>query len=187
RFEVEKLLPAFTESIKELKKLFPLEVSIVKSNSVPEGLYAPYNDFINHEYSNENLTDALKKADFAIAASGTVTLTCALYEVPTVVCYKTSLLNQFIYEVLVSYRWFISLANIVQNRSVFPELLQDQVSAYNIVSYLKFWYYNKTDYLELKKKLAETKELVRGDKIEIPKYMAEVIANSYGKKSYPTN
>jgi lipid-A-disaccharide synthase len=184
KFEVEKLLPIFIESIKELKKSISLEVSIVKSNSVPDGLYAPYEEFFDHSYTNDLLTDALKKADFSFAASGTVTLTCALYEVPTIVCYKTSLLNQFIYEVLVSYRWFISLANIVQNRSVFPELLQDFVSPYNIVSYLKFWYYNKADYLELKKKLAQTKKMVRGDDLEIPKYMAEVIDNSYGKKSH---
>jgi lipid-A-disaccharide synthase len=183
RFEVEKLLPIFIESVLELRKSIPVEVTIVKSNSVPDALYAPYDSFIKYEYTNENLTTALKKADFALAASGTVTLTCGLYEVPTVVCYKTSLLNQFIYEVLVSYRWFISLANIVQNRSVFPELLQDQVSAHNIVSYLKFWYYNKPDYLELKKKLKETKTLVRGEALSIPKYMADVIEKSYGKKA----
>lgn len=183
KFEVAKLLPIFVESIVELRKHFPLQVSIVKSNSVPEELYNSYKEYFDTEYTNEALTTALKKADFAMAASGTVTLTCALYEVPTVVCYKASLLNQFIYEVLVSYRWFISLANIVQNRSVFPELLQDQVSAYNIVSYLKFWYYNKTDYLELKQKLIQTKKLVQGEDVEIPKYMADVIESSYGKKS----
>jgi lipid-A-disaccharide synthase len=187
KFEVEKLLPIFIESVLELRKSIPVEVTIVKSNSVPDALYEPYDSFIKYEYTNENLTTALKKADFALAASGTVTLTCGLYEVPTVVCYKTSLLNQFIYEVLVNYRWFISLANIVQNRSVFPELLQDQVSAHNIVSHLRFWYYNKSDYLELKKKLKETKTLVRGEALSIPKYMADVIEKSYGKKADTSN
>jgi lipid-A-disaccharide synthase len=183
KFEVEKLLPVFIESIKALKKEFLVEVSIVKSNSVSSALYEPFESEFDHVYTNENLTDALKKADFSFAASGTVTLTCALYEVPTIVCYKTSLLNQFIYEVLVSYRGFISLANIVQDRSVFPELLQDQVSAYNIVSYLRFWYYNKTDYLELKRKLKETKKMVQAREVDVPKYMADVIDHSYGKKS----
>ena len=182
RFEVENLLPIFIESVNELKKIIPLEVTIVKSDSVPDALYAPYDSFINYEYTNDRLTTALKKADFAFAASGTVTLTCGLYEVPTIVCYKASLLNQFIYETVVSYRWFISLTNIVQNRSVFPELIQDQVSPHNIMSHLKFWYYNKSDYLELKMKLKETKSMVRGESISIPKYMASVIEKSYGKK-----
>ncbi len=182
RFEVEKLLPIFIESIRELKKDFPLKVLIVKSSSVPAGLYDAYQEYFDHEFTNERLTDALKTSDFALAASGTVTLTCALYEVPTVVCYKTSLLNQFIYETVVSYRGFVSLANIIQNRSVFPELLQDQVSAYNIVSFLRNWYYNKQACFALKNQLKETKFQVQGEPIDIPKYMAEVLDYSYGKK-----
>jgi lipid-A-disaccharide synthase len=182
KFEVEKLLPIFVESIIELKKLFPIKVSIVKSNSVPTELFDAYQKYFDVEYTNENLTNALKEANFALAASGTVTLTCALYEVPTIVCYKTSLLNAFIYETIVSYRGPISLANIVQDRSVFPELLQDQVSSYNIVSYLRNWYYNKHAYLNIQTQLKETKSQVRGEAINIPKYMAEVIENSYGKK-----
>lgn len=125
----------------------------------------------------------MKESDFALAASGTVTLTCALFEVPTVVCYKTSLLNQFIYETVVSYRGHISLANIVQNKTVFPELLQDQVDAYNIVSYFKNWYYNKEDYSELLQQLKLTKVLVQGEPRDIPKYMADVITLSYEKKA----
>jgi len=182
QFEVESLMPAFIESIKMLQKEIPLQISIVKSSSVREDLFEPYNKYFHKIYVNEELVSALKDADFAFAASGTVTLTCALFEVPTVVCYKTSLLNQFIFENLVSYRWFISLANIVQNRSVFPELLQDQVNGYNIVSQFKIWYYNKEKFIETKKRLSETKQLVRGEGIDIPSYMADVIKNSYGKK-----
>ena len=182
RFEVEKLLPIFIESINSLKSEIPIHVSIVKSSSVPNELYDAYRKNFDTEYTNESLTDALKETDFALAASGTVTLTCALYEIPTVVCYKTSLLNQFIYETVVSYRGFVSLANIIQNRSVFPELLQDQVSAYNIVTFFRNWYYNKHAYFDLKMQLKETKSQVQGEAIVIPKYMADVIDYSYGKK-----
>lgn len=180
--EVNLLLPEFIESVRVLQKEFPLEVSIVKSSSVNEELYAPYNRYFDKIYFNEELVVALKSADFALASSGTVTLTCALFEVPTVVCYKTSLLNQFIFEAIVRYKWFISLANIIQNRSVFPELLQDEVSSYNIVSHFKFWYYNGRDYRELKEQLKQTKKMVRGEGVDIPQYIANVINYSYGKK-----
>lgn len=186
-FEVNFLLPEFIESIRILKKEFLLEVSIVKSSSVKEALYEPYNQYFDKTYTNEELVEALKTSDFALAASGTVTLTCALFEVPTVVCYKTSLLNQFIFQAVVRYKWFISLANIVQNCTVFPELLQDQVSSYNIVSHFKFWYYNNRDYRELKEKLKQTKKLVRGEGVDIPQYLANVINNSYGKKPDSSN
>jgi lipid-A-disaccharide synthase len=182
QFEVSSLLKEFIKSIHELKKNFPVEVSIVKSSSVSENLFLPFNQSFDKIYSNEELVMALKNADFAMAASGTVTLTCALFEVPTVVCYKTSLLNQFIFESFVNYNWFISLANIIQNRAVFPELLQDQVSSYNIVSHFKFWYYNEDMYRELKSQLGQTKNLVKGEGVDIPQYMANVIENSYGKK-----
>lgn len=182
RFEVESLMPSFIEAARTLGKDIPLRISIVKSSSVSEELYEPYNKYFHKVYTNEELVSALKDADFAFAASGTVTLTCALFEVPTIVCYKTSLLNQFIFESFVNYKWFISLANIVQNRSVFPELLQDQVSGYNIVSHFKFWYYNREKLRETKQMLSETKHLVRGEGIDIPAYMADVIKSSYGKK-----
>ncbi len=180
--EVEGLLPIFIESIKNLKKEIPLHVSIVKSSSVPNELFAPFEKSFDQVYGNHDLTLALKNTDFAIAASGTVTLTCALYEVPTIVCYKTSLLNQLIYDAVVSYRGFISLANIVQNISIFPEFLQDSVSSYNIVSHLKNWYYNREDYNKVREQLKQTKHLVRGEAVDIPQYMSEVIKNSYGKK-----
>jgi len=185
-FEVDKLLPEFIGAIKELKKSFAIEVSIVKSSSVKASLYENYDQYFDKVYMNEDLTLALKEADFALAASGTVTLTCALYSVPTIVCYKTSFLNQFIFETFVNYKWFISLANIVQNKSVFPELLQDQVSTYNIVSLLKNWYYNRDQFTKLMESLNETKNLVRGEKRDIPQYMADVIDESYGQKSTTT-
>ncbi len=179
--EVQSLLETFVESVGILKKEIPIELSIVKSSSVKEELYESYNAHFDKIYTNEDLLAALKVADFAFAASGTVTLTCALFEVPTVVCYKTSLLNQFIYENLVKYRGDISLANIIQNRTVFPELLQDQVTSYNIVSIFWNWYYNRDKYRELKEQLKQTKNLVRGEGINIPEYMAGVIKSSYGK------
>lgn len=181
-FEVEKLLPEFIAAIKILKKEIPLHVSIVKSTSVPGTLYENYKGFFDEEWRSEDITKAMRISDFSLAASGTVTLTCALYELPTVICYKTSLLNQFIYEVIVKYKGFIGLANIVQNRAVFPELLQDEVSAYNIVSNLKLWYYNKATRKDLEMKLKETKYFVRGEAIDVANYMAEIIDNSYGKK-----
>ena len=181
-FEVESLLAIFMEAVSELKKNIPIKLSIVKSSSVPSALYESYKNVFDEEYTNENLTAALKKADFCFAASGTVTLTTALYELPTIVCYKTSLLNQFIYETIVNYRGHISLANIVHNQLVFPELLQDQVTSYNIVSHFSKWYYNNSERANVKMKLKLTKELVRGEKINIPQYMVEVIQKSYGKK-----
>ncbi len=180
--EVEKLLPEFIDSFIKLKKEITISLSIVKSSSVNQSLYAPYDQYFEKIFQNEDLLIALKQADFSLAASGTVTLTCALFEVPTIVCYKTSLLNLFIFETFVKYRSHISLANIIHNRSVFPELLQDKVTSYNIVSEIRNWYYNHRKYNELKEQLKTTKILVKGEDINISQYLCDVIENSYGKK-----
>jgi lipid-A-disaccharide synthase len=180
-FEVGNLLPDFIEAIKDLKKSLNVKVSIVKSSSVDAKLYTNYDNYFDRIFTNEKLVEAIEEADFAIAASGTVTLTCALYELPTVVCYKSSLLNYFIYETFVPYKGPISLANIVHNRSVFPELIQDNVTPFNIATNIKKWYNHKDDYLELRSKLAMTKELVKGEEIKVANYISNIINESYGR------
>jgi lipid-A-disaccharide synthase len=184
---VENLLGEFIDSIKLLKKEFKVTVSIVQSSSVKQSLYESYNKYFDKVYINDDLVLALKNADFAIAASGTVTLACALFEVPTIVCYKVSFINYFIYETFVTYTGPASLANIVHDRSVFPELIQEKSTSFNIHSQIKKWYtgsqlYN-AEYLRVKAILKTTSEVVRGDILNIPEYMANIINQAYEKKS----
>jgi lipid-A-disaccharide synthase len=174
-FEVKELLREFVDAIDLLKKNIPLEVSIVKSSSVKSELYEPFEDYFDKVYFNEELTTALKDSDVAFAASGTVTLSCALFELPTIVCYKGSLINYFIFNTFVSYSGPISLANIVHNRSVFPELVQDRATAFNIASLFNIWYYQNDVYSKILRDLAETKVLVRGEGVNIPMFMSETI------------
>jgi lipid-A-disaccharide synthase len=181
-FEVKELLEDFKEAILILRKEINIEVSIVKSSSVDARFYLAYESYFDKVYTNDQLVEALENADMAFAASGTVTLSCALFELPTIVCYRGSLLNYFIFETLVNYKGPISLANIVHNCSVFPELIQDKVSGFNIASIVKIWYHKKDDFLKMRKELQLTKELVKGEDVNIPEYISSVINNSYGKK-----
>lgn len=180
-FEVQGLLNEFTEALKILRKDIKLEVSIVKSSSVNPKLYEPFEEYFDKVYYNEELVEALKNADFAMAASGTVTLSCALFELPTIVLYKSSFLNYFIYETFVSYRGPVSLANIVHNCSVFPELLQDSATAFNIASKFNLWYHNQSEYMRVLGQLHQTKSLVGGEDLNVPQYMSSIIKKSYEK------
>jgi lipid-A-disaccharide synthase len=182
-FEVKELLNDFLDGIKILKKDIDISISIVKSSSVSVELYTEFDEYFDKVYSNEQLVDAIKEADFGIAASGTVTLTCALFELPTIVCYKTSFLNYFIYETFVNYKGFVCLANIVHNSSVFPELLQESLSSFNIAWKLKLWYYDQVAYTKVCRELSETKNLVKGENIEISTYVSSIINNIYAKKT----
>ncbi|OFZ73142.1 MAG: hypothetical protein A2451_05355 [Bdellovibrionales bacterium RIFOXYC2_FULL_39_8] len=128
------------------------------------------------------MASALLVSDCAIAASGTVTLTTALFAVPTVVCYKTSLLNEFIYKTFVNYSGFFSLANIIHQSMVFPELIQDDFSDFNILNSLLPWITEKDYYWQTKELLLKTGELLSGDDFDLANYMAQVLSDAYMQK-----
>jgi lipid-A-disaccharide synthase len=70
---------------------------------------------------------AFREARAALAASGTVTLELALAQVPTVIAYKVSIVDELILRALVTAPHF-GLANLVLGEEAMPELLQRQAS-----------------------------------------------------------
>ncbi len=72
--------------------------------------------------------DIMAASDLLLVASGTATLEAALVGTPMVVCYRVSRLFQMVGRLLIRVPW-ISLANIVAERPVVPELLQDDAAA----------------------------------------------------------
>ena len=72
------------------------------------------------------------RADASIAVSGTATLELALWNVPTVLVYRTSRLTVFMAKKVVRVP-YIGLANILLNAPVMPELIQNDATVENIV------------------------------------------------------
>ncbi len=70
------------------------------------------------------LIEVLTNADLAIASTGTVTMECAYFGVPTVALYKTSWSNYQIGKRVVKVR-FLAMPNLLANEEVFPEFVQD--------------------------------------------------------------
>ncbi len=181
-FEVKNLLPEYIKSLKHLRKNRKVRALLVKSPNVDERLYQPFLEYFDEVFPDTSLTTALKKAHLCLAASGTVTLACSLFEVPTIVCYKTSLLNEFIFYTFVNYEGFISLANIVHEEEVFPEFIQERVDQTNLNNQLELWSTNREVYTSLKSKLKQTKEMLKGDGSNPGLYMAAVINEAYSNK-----
>ncbi len=173
--EVKFLLPEFYEALKILKKDFKLRVSLVKSPNVNSKLYFDTEKYLDKIYSSEELEKALLEADFALAASGTVTLASALLGVPTVVGYKLSLLNEFLYESFISYKGPYSLPNIILKKNVFPELLQNRATGYNMASEIKKMLQNKSLLEEKYKDLASLEQVLRFEEIDPASHMLGVI------------
>ncbi len=72
--------------------------------------------------------------DLALVASGTATLELALVGVPMVVIYKLSSFSYFIASRLVKSK-YISLPNIIANKNLVPELIQNNASGSNIAKH----------------------------------------------------
>ena len=75
--------------------------------------------------------DLLHKAELAIVTSGTATLETALMRVPQVVCYRVNSLSYLIAKMLIKIK-FISLVNLIADRKVVTELIQDDFTPANV-------------------------------------------------------
>ena len=102
-----------------------------------------------------------KKCDLVIAASGTVTLQAAIACVPMVVIYKVSLLSYWLGRTMIRVE-HISLANLIADKRVVPELLQNQASAGNIAD-MVFEMINDTEGIRnLRKELSNIRDTLGG-------------------------
>jgi len=102
------------------------------------------------------------RADAAIAVSGTATLELALWDVPTVLVYRTSMLTMFIAKKVVQAP-YAGLANILLNAPVMPELIQDDATVENIVRAALPLLHGKKDAIRQQEKFASLRSLL-GDK-----------------------
>ncbi|HXH75813.1 MAG TPA: lipid-A-disaccharide synthase [Bacteriovoracaceae bacterium] len=174
-FEVRNLLPAFIETIKVLRRTHEVEVHLVKVGHIPADVYDYYKQEIDVFYESEDIVRAMKECHVSLAASGTVTLSTGLFELPTVVCYKSSLLNEFVVYHLIKYKGAISLTNIVHDKMVYPEFTQDRVNPHQLARVICSWIEEEKVYNELKFTLKKTKKLLSGEDFSVPVYMSQVI------------
>lgn len=88
------------------------------------------------EIVTEDPISIFAAADAALAKSGTTTLEAALADVPMVVAYKVHPLTWHMFQRLRTVRW-VSLVNLVAEREVVPELLQDAAETERLVEALR--------------------------------------------------
>jgi len=88
--------------------------------------------------SDENVKkQILNKSTFAVSKSGTVSLEICNAKVPSIIIYKMNFLNFLIVKMLVKIK-FANIINIINNKEIIPELIQNECNAkeiYNSVVY----------------------------------------------------
>lgn len=171
--EVRYLLPLFLEVAEKLTQSFQVRLICVVSNSVLEKWYQPLKQVECRIFPSEQLPEALKMAHFAFAASGTITLSLALFAVPGVILYKGSLLEQFVFENAVKYRGPIALANIFLNRKVYPELIQDKATTHELKFHAQQILHDPKKWIKMRSELLMTQKLAQGDLKDPGRLMAQ--------------
>ena len=119
----------------EITKMLSVMLSLVDDYSnnqfviagAPSQDYSFYEPFIkshNVKFISNKTYDLLSISTAALVTSGTATLETALFKVPQVVCYKGSTISYQIAKRIITLK-FISLVNLVMDREVVTELIQN--------------------------------------------------------------
>ena len=133
RQEIATKLPIMLEASKNFSNY---KFIVAKAPSVDDEFYEPFlSDHKNVEVISNDTYSLLMKADAALVTSGTATLETALFGVPEVVCYKAGSISYQIAKRLVKLK-FICLVNLIMDKEVVKELIQNELTAENITKEL---------------------------------------------------
>ena len=95
----------------------------------------------------------------AISVSGTVSLENTLLGIPMVVFYKLSWFNYIVARMLVTVP-YITMANILLNKEVVPELIQDEARPEKLAAALVKYYKNRDHFAETRRQLLSVRQLL---------------------------
>ena len=131
--EINKILPEFIK----IRNYFP-DLQFVIAGA-PGMEIKDYSEIL-HDCSipvifNETY-NLIQVSKAALVTSGTATLETALLGVPQIVCYKSSFLSYLIAKIIIKLK-YISLVNIIMNKKVVEELIQNDCNSTKISSSLR--------------------------------------------------
>ncbi len=140
--EVTSLLPDFLEGARMLQKKIeqPLTFLIPLASTIDRSILDScnlenYKNDLDIKIIDEHRYDLMKRCSAVVAASGTVSLELALLDTPMVITYRVSPVSYFIGRLLIKIKHF-SLVNLIAEKEIVPELLQDEVTPEVICNHL---------------------------------------------------
>ncbi len=138
--EVRKLMPLFQKTVEMLNLCGYRDYKFVIP--VVETTEAYIKNHIKNWKVKPDIIPAKQRYDLyantyiAIVASGTVSAELAIMHIPTIVVYKMNPLTVMLAHILLRIKW-VSLINILMNKTIYPELLGRNATPYNIMNCLQ--------------------------------------------------
>lgn len=155
--EITKKLPVMLQ----VSKAFPAyQFVLAKTSALDDEFYAGFMQHYTNVSAVRNKTyELLMQSKAALVTSGTATLETALFGVPEVVCYKGSSVSYQIAKRLIKIK-YISLVNLIMNKPVVKELIQDELTAENLTKELSVLLNDEQKQLVVKKDYEDLKNIL---------------------------
>src|SRR5438876_892123 len=130
--ELTRHLPVMLEALKIVRASLPaLRARMVLPNDTLVQQAKIFSLPADLQIQSGGLPQSLSEADLALAKTGTITLECAYFGVPTVAMYKTSWLSYEIARRKVKVKSLV-MPNLLADQEVFPEFTQDAATPHNL-------------------------------------------------------
>ena len=130
--ELKRHLPVMFEAMREIQRARPdTRARMVLPNEPLLQLARSIAPPVELELRVGDLRSALAEATVAIACTGTVTMECAWFGLPTVALYKTSWGTYQIGRRIIQVK-FLAMPNILAGEAVYPEFIQDDATGGNL-------------------------------------------------------
>jgi len=126
--------------------------------------------------SDENVkSQVLSNSIFAVTKSGTVSLQISSANIPSIIIYKLSFINFNIFKFLANVK-YANIINIINDREIIPELLQNECNAEEIYKTV-IYFLNKPELI--KKQLNDCSKTLEGikSKTSSSKEAAKILSN----------
>lgn len=115
-----------------VKDAFPdFQFVIAGAPSLDRHYYKPFIGDTNVSFVENKTYSLLQHSAAALVTSGTATLETALLGVPEVVCYRANKISYHIAKKLIKVK-YISLVNLIMDKEIVKELIQDELNKENL-------------------------------------------------------
>ena len=176
--EINFHLDLILNSLVDYNEKFSFVIVAVESQlSLVENISEKYNNILDIDIVlNSHKEVIFNKSLLAIAVSGTITLELALYKVPFITVYQLNFISYFFLKNIVFAR-YITLVNIIFDKPIVPELIQDKFNKDNIISKLNFLIKDKKGSKLQLKNFNDLEKMLKNKNIKPSVYASKIIKN----------
>jgi lipid-A-disaccharide synthase len=154
--ELDKILNNVLEGAEKLSNKYNFQIVVACADNIDEKYFNEFKKKFNFSLVKGDTYNLMMNSKFAIVKSGTSTLEAGIIGTPFIVVYKTNYFTYLIGKILIKIN-NIALANIVAEKNIVKELIQNDVTPENIFNECNLILKSEEKYRDLKNQLSQIK------------------------------